>query len=132
MRRLITSHLIWIYTVCHSVFDFRMQPLFASVDMSKFKDVRVHSRNSGMKGLSYNDMMCNTQKGPLCNLQTKCRLISTFIARIQNQRISKYMSTNREFQIRLQGCARSSGLSLFAYGIRAFYTCCILFDLFQV
>ena len=45
------SPLIRIYTVCHSVFHFRLQALFASVDMSKFKDGRVHFRNSGVKGL---------------------------------------------------------------------------------
>ena len=45
-----TSHLIWIYTVCHSDFNFRLKPLFASVDMSKFKDGGVHIRNTGMKG----------------------------------------------------------------------------------
>ena len=46
------SHLIRIYTVCHSVFDFRLKPLFASVDMAKFRDGRVHLKNSGMKGLN--------------------------------------------------------------------------------
>ena len=33
-----TSRLIRIYTVCHSKFDFRLKPLFASVDVSMFKD----------------------------------------------------------------------------------------------
>ena len=51
MRRFLTSRLIWIYTVCHSVIDFRLKPLCASVDMSKLKDGRVHFRNSGMKRL---------------------------------------------------------------------------------
>ena len=46
-----TSRLIRIYTVCHSKFDFRLKPLFASVDVSMFMDERVHFRNSGMKGL---------------------------------------------------------------------------------
>ena len=32
-------------------FYFRPKPLFASVDISKFKDGRVHLRNSGMKQL---------------------------------------------------------------------------------
>ena len=32
-------------------FNFRLKPLFVSVDMSKFKNGRVHFRNSGMKGL---------------------------------------------------------------------------------
>ena len=45
------SCLIRIYTVCHSVFDFRLKPLFASVDKSKFKNGRVQFRNSRMKGL---------------------------------------------------------------------------------
>ena len=40
-----------IYTVCNSVFDIWLASLFALVDMSKFKDGRVHFRNSGMKGL---------------------------------------------------------------------------------
>ena len=30
--------LMWIYTVCHSVFDSRLEPIFASMDMSKFKN----------------------------------------------------------------------------------------------
>ena len=51
MRRLVTSRLIGIYTVCHSVFVFYLIPLFAAMDMSKFKDGRVIFRNLGMKGL---------------------------------------------------------------------------------
>ena len=50
MRRLLTSRLIWIYTVC----NFRLKSLFESVDMSKLKNGRVHFRNIGMKGLSIN------------------------------------------------------------------------------
>ena len=38
MRQLITSRLIWICTVCHSVIDFRLKPLFASMDVSNFID----------------------------------------------------------------------------------------------
>ena len=46
------SCLIRIYTVCHFVFDFfRLIPVFASVDMSIFKDGRVHFRNALMKEL---------------------------------------------------------------------------------
>ena len=44
-----TSRLIRIYTVFYSAFDFRLKPHFASVDVSKFKDGRVHLRNFGMK-----------------------------------------------------------------------------------
>ena len=47
------SHLM-IHTICLSDFDFRLKPLFVSVDMSNFKDGRVHFRNSGMKGLIVN------------------------------------------------------------------------------
>ena len=48
MRRLVTSRLIRIYTVCHSVIDFfLLKPLFATMDESNFKDGRVHFRNSG-------------------------------------------------------------------------------------
>ena len=32
------SRLIWIYTVCYSIFYFRLEPLFALMDMSIFKD----------------------------------------------------------------------------------------------
>ena len=53
MRRLVTSRLIRICTVCHSVFDFTLKPLFEAVEMSKFKDGRVHSRNSRMTGINY-------------------------------------------------------------------------------
>ena len=51
MRWLILSHLIRIYTVCLSVFDFRLKPLFATIYVSKFTDGRVHVRNLGVKGL---------------------------------------------------------------------------------
>ena len=46
------SHLIWIYTIWDSVLDFKLKPLLNSMDMSKFKNGRVHFRNSGMKGLT--------------------------------------------------------------------------------
>ena len=48
---LVMSHLIRIYTEYHSVFEFRLKSIFASVDISKFKDGRVHFRKLGMKGL---------------------------------------------------------------------------------
>ena len=37
MRLLIRSRLTWIYSGCRSIFDFRLKPLFALVDMSKFQ-----------------------------------------------------------------------------------------------
>ena len=43
------SRLIRIYTVCHSVIYFRLKPLSVSVNVSKFKDGRVHCRNLGVK-----------------------------------------------------------------------------------
>ena len=55
-KTLITS-LCKIYSVCRSVFQTEMKPLFASVDMSKYKDRRIHFRNSGRKGLKkYNQL----------------------------------------------------------------------------
>ena len=33
------------------VSDFRLRPLFATLDMSILKDGKVHFRNSGMEGL---------------------------------------------------------------------------------
>ena len=45
------GRLIRIYIVCHSVFDFRLKPQIVSVDKSKFKNGRVHFRNSGIKRL---------------------------------------------------------------------------------
>ena len=44
------SHLIRIDTVWHSVLDLRLELLFASLDMSKYKNGIVHARNLGMKG----------------------------------------------------------------------------------
>ena len=41
----------WYLHCLHSVFDARLKTLFASVDMPKFQDGRVHSRNTGMKRL---------------------------------------------------------------------------------
>ena len=46
-----------ILTVCHFVFDFRLKPLFALVDMSKFKGGKVHYRNSGMEELTVLKML---------------------------------------------------------------------------
>ena len=46
------SHLIWIYTVCHSIIDFRLKLLFVTMDVSKFRDGKVFFRNSGVKGLN--------------------------------------------------------------------------------
>ena len=45
MRWLIMSCLIRINTVCHSLFDFSLKPLFAAVDMLKFKNGRLHFRH---------------------------------------------------------------------------------------
>ena len=42
---------------CHYAFDFTLKPLFEAVDMSKFKDGRVHFRNSGMKGLKLKKLL---------------------------------------------------------------------------
>ena len=53
MRRLETSRLIRIYTVCNSGFDFRLKLLFESVGMSKFKNGRIYFKTSGMKWLKY-------------------------------------------------------------------------------
>ena len=52
MRRLRIGSFIRIYTICHSGLDFRLKPLFAVVSTSKFKDGRVHFRDSGMKELN--------------------------------------------------------------------------------
>ena len=40
-------------------FDYTLKPLFEAVDMSKFKDGRVHYRNSGMKGLTLDILSMN-------------------------------------------------------------------------
>ena len=42
---------MWFCSVCKCGFDFRLKPLFASMNISKFKGERAHFRNSGMKGL---------------------------------------------------------------------------------
>ena len=43
-----TAHnLIWICTVCHSIIDFWLKPLFATMDVTKFGDGKVHFINSG-------------------------------------------------------------------------------------
>ena len=41
------SRLIRIYTVFHSVLDFRQNPLFASMEPSQFKDGKVHKELRG-------------------------------------------------------------------------------------
>ena len=45
MRWLVTSRLIRIYTFCLSVTDFWLNHLFATMDVSKFRNGRVHFRN---------------------------------------------------------------------------------------
>ena len=50
MRRLMMSRLIRIYTVWHSVFQFRLKLVFSTMDRSKFKNGRDDFRNSGVKG----------------------------------------------------------------------------------
>ena len=52
MRRLIMSRLIRIFIVCHAVVDISLKPLFATMDVSKLRDGRVHFRTSGVKGLT--------------------------------------------------------------------------------
>ena len=47
MRGLIMSCLATIYTVCHSDIDFWLKPLFATMDVSKFRGGRVHFINTG-------------------------------------------------------------------------------------
>ena len=51
LRQLVMSWLIRIYTVCHSIIDFWLKPLFATMSLSKFRDGRIHVRNLGNKGL---------------------------------------------------------------------------------
>ena len=75
------NHLIRFYIVCHSASDFKMKPLFASVDMSKFKDRRVHFRHSGMKELGY-----------VLGVQWYC-LSESFVAKVNSKRKIHLMDT---------------------------------------
>ena len=68
MRRLIGSRLIWIYTVCHSVWDFWLMSLFTTMDVSKIKDWRIHWRNLGVKGLNCIRYFCLLER-----FQTTCQ-----------------------------------------------------------
>ena len=40
------EHLIRSYTVCYTVIEFCLKLLFATMNVSKFRDGRVHFRNS--------------------------------------------------------------------------------------
>ena len=44
------NRLIRIYTACHVGIDVWLKHLFVTKDESKFRDERVHSENSGVKG----------------------------------------------------------------------------------
>ena len=44
------SCLIRIYTVCHSLSDFRLKPLFAFMDIARFNDGRLYLRNLRLIG----------------------------------------------------------------------------------
>ena len=73
MRWLITSHLIWINTVCHSVIDFWLKSLFATMTVSKFRERRVHCRNLGRKCLRCPSFVClslltMTKPNQLCDV----------------------------------------------------------------
>ena len=72
---LITSHLIWIYTVCFSAFDFGLNPLFATMDMFKFKDGRVQFLNLRLKGLRF-EWFCKLTVKALIRLHGCSRLDS--------------------------------------------------------
>ena len=83
-------------------------------------------------------MMRNARKGPLCNLRTTQALITLHICAgwsgplLPTDRINVYRSIcwqTENIQIRLHGCACSSGPSLFAYGIRSFFPCCASYEL---
>ena len=50
MRRLVSSSLIRIYTICHSVLDFSMTLLYVTMDMSKIKIEESISETQGWKG----------------------------------------------------------------------------------
>ena len=53
-KQAVTSRLIWIYTDCHSGFDFRPTSLFAPVNMTESKEGWVYFNNSGLKGFIKN------------------------------------------------------------------------------
>ena len=57
--------------MCHSVFDFRLQPLFAFENMSKFKDGRVYLKNSWIKVLILkhcDGLLIYAESSKLCSL----------------------------------------------------------------
>ena len=60
------SHLIWIYTVCRSDFEFWLTSSFTAIVVSNIKDRRTHFRKSGMKGVNTMAM----QKHALWHMQT--------------------------------------------------------------
>ena len=92
IRWLVTSRLIWICTVCHSVIDLSLNPLFATVDVSKFSDERVHLRNSSVKGLR---VLYYSVKGQLkhrsCYADTRSKLgiLMLFLTWIYHKNVSK-------------------------------------------
>ena len=84
-------------------------------------------------GYPSNQMMCNAQKGPLCNLRTMHALISLHISAgwsrpsLSIYGINGYCNIcwwTKNAQIRLHGCGYSSGPLLFTFGIRALFQCC--------
>ena len=62
--KLITSRLIRIHAVSHSLIDFWLKLLAATMDFSKFRDERVHFRNPGMKELKHQLNRYNTYLQP--------------------------------------------------------------------
>ena len=50
----IARNLSHLDLLCHSFIAFWLNPLFATMDMSSFRDKRVHLRNSGVKALRVN------------------------------------------------------------------------------
>ena len=79
----------------------------------------------------------NARNGPSCGLQTMQAQISLLICAgwsepsLSAYRINGYCSIcwgTENVQIRLHGCACSSGSLLFPYGIRAFFPCYALYE----
>ena len=69
------SQLIWIYIVCkgrvylgsagQGLMIIDQTPYVQRMHMSKFKDRRVHFRNSGMKGSSHKQQCCRDTRQPI-------------------------------------------------------------------
>ena len=87
MRLLIISCPIWICTVCSSVVNFWLKPLFATMDLTKFEESISYS---GVKGLNFKGLNIAVQ-GPIIQIIVLNELVNDKLVNCYSWGIFKYI-----------------------------------------